>query len=298
MGKKLLYITCTLLATHHLQAQDLEPRRYAAIPKNTNGVVVLYGFSKGNVVSDPTLPISDLSITTHNAVAGYLRTFSVAGKLSRIALSVPYTHLIGDIKINGTDTTAQRGGFNDAQLRFGINLIGSPALDRRNFREYTQRGIIGFSLVINVPTGTYRKDKLVNTGTNRWAVKPEIGISKRFKKFYTEVYSGVWFFANNKKYLGSKTLEQRPILSIQAHVCYYLKNQMWVSVNGTRFNGGKTYVDDVAAGDLFDNWRIGATWSVPFSKGHSVKLQFHVGAFARRGYDYNMISVGYQYVFF
>jgi len=296
--KKFFYITVALLASHVLQAQDLEPRRYSAIPTKMNGILVVYGLSKGNVISDPTLPISDFSITAHNAVAGYLRTFGVAGKLSRIAISIPYTYMIGDIKINGRDTSASRGGFNDAQVRFGINLIGSPALERRNFREYTQKGIFGFSLVVNVPTGTYHKDKLVNTGTNRWAVKPEVGVSKRFKRFYAEVYSGIWFFANNTEYLGSKKLEQRPMFSIQAHVCYYLKNNMWFSVNGTRFNGGETFVNDASAGDLFDNWRVGATWSVPFAKGHSVKLQFHVGAFATRGYDYNTVSVGYQYVFF
>jgi len=298
MRKVLNTLLLIALTGYEVQSQDLEPRRYAAIPTKANGIIVLYGLMKGNIVSDPALPISDFSITAHNAVAGYLRTFGVAGKLSRIAISIPYTYMIGDLKINGRDTGASRGGFNDAQVRFGINLIGSPALERKNFREYTQKAIIGFSFVVNVPTGTYHKEKLVNTGTNRWAFKPEVGISKRFKRFYTEAYTGVWFFTKNTEYLGSKTLEQKPIFSIQAHICYYLKNQMWFSINGTRFNGGETLVDDASAGDLFDNWRVGATWSVPFKKGHSVKLQFNVGAFARRGYDYNMISVGYQYVFF
>jgi hypothetical protein len=72
---------------------------------------------------------------------------------------------------------------------------------------------------------------------------------------------------------------------------------MWVSINGTWFNGGKTLVDDIPQGDLFDNWRVGATWSVPIAKGQSLKLQFHVGAFTSSGYDYNAVSLVYQHVF-
>jgi hypothetical protein len=73
---------------------------------------------------------------------------------------------------------------------------------------------------------------------------------------------------------------------------------MWIGVNGNWFNGGETLVDNVSSGDLKDNYRIGATWSLPFAKRHSVKFQFHVGAFTSTGYDYNIFSIGYQYIFF
>lgn len=294
--KLIFFFTC--ISVISLNAQDLEPRRYAPIPVKANAIAALYGFSKGNIISDPSLPVSNFSITTHNFIAGYMRTFSLAGKLARTTVSIPLTHMIGDIRINGRDTSGTRSGFNDAQLRVGVNLTGSPALDRKHFNAYSQKTIFGVSLVVNVPTGTYYEEKLINTGTHRWGFKPEVGVSKRFKRFYGEAYGGVWFYTLNKEYLGSKTLKQDPIFSLQAHVCYYFKNRMWVSVNGTRFNGGKTYVNDASAGDLFDNWRVGGTWSVPAGKGHSFKLQFHVGAFATRGYDYNLVSLGYQYVFF
>jgi hypothetical protein len=80
---------------------------------------------------------------------------------------------------------------------------------------------------------------------------------------------GVWFYSDNYKYLVDKTLHQQPVLSVQGHASYYFKNLMWVSINTTWFNGGKTLVDDVPQGDLLDNWRLGATWSVPIAKGQS-----------------------------
>ena len=114
---------------------------------------------------------------------------------------------------------------------------------------------------------------------------------------YAEAYVGVWFYSDNKEYLVDKTLQQDPVFSTQLHASYYFKNLMWVSINTTWFNGGKTFVDEKPQGDLLDNWRIGVTWSVPVAKGQSVKLQFHTGAFTESGYDYKAVQLVYQRIF-
>jgi len=279
-------------------AQDLEPRAYANVPKGTNVISAVYALSSGDVLTDPSLPIKGFKITAHNFGAGYVHTFALANKLARIQVAVPLIFMSGNLQINGRDTSGVRNGFGDTRIRFGVNLFGSPALDKKDFRRYQQKMIIGASVVFSVPTGLYYKNKRINLGSNRWAVKPEVGVSKRFKRFYTEAYTGVWFYTNNNEFLTSKTLKQQPVVSLQAHVSYYFKNQMWIGVNSNWFNGGETLVDDVSSGDLKDNYRIGATWSVPFAKKHSVKFQFHVGAFTNTGYDYNLYSIGYQYIFF
>jgi hypothetical protein len=280
------------------RAQDLEPRAYANIPKGTNVVALVYAYSSGDVLTDASLPIKDFKIKAHGIAGGYVRTFALAKKLARVQVIAPFALLSGKAKFNGMDTTGVRNGFGDARIRFGINLFGSPALDIRNFRQYQQKTIVGASIVVSVPIGLYYKDKRINLGSNRWAVKPEVGISKRFKRVYAEAYTGVWFYTNNDEFLTNKTLKQEPVLSLQTHVSYYFKNQMWIGVNGNWFNGGETLVDNTPSGDLKDNYRVGATWSVPFAKKHSVKFQFHVGAFTNTGYDYDIFSIGYQYIFF
>lgn len=280
------------------KAQDLEPRIYANLPKGMNAIGAVYGISKGNVVADPSLPITGFTITSHNIATAYVRTFGLAGKLARIQVVTPYSFMSGSLKINGQDTSGVRNGFGDTRIRFGMNLFGSPALDKKDFRLYQQKTIIGASLVVSVPTGLYYKDKRINIGTHRWAFKPEIGVSRRFKRVYAEAYSGIWFYTNNPEYLINKTQEQKPVFSIQAHGSYYFKNLMWVGLNGNWFRGGETVIDKMPSGNLLDNWRVGATWSVPFAKFHSVKLQFNTGAFTNSGLDYDMLSLGYQYVFF
>ena len=292
----LLWIIC--FCCINVKSQDLEPRIYANLPEGMNAIGVLYGIAKGNVVTDPSLPIADFKITSNNFGVSYVRTFGLANKLSRLQVSLPFADMSGKLKINGHDTTGARTGFGDMRIRFGMNLLGSPALDKKDFRRYQQKTIVGASLVLSVPTGLYYKDKRINIGAHRWAFKPEVGISRRFKHVYAEAYTGVWFYTRNSEYLTNKVQEQRPVFSMQVHGSYYFKNQMWIGINGNWFNGGETIVDNNSAGDLKDNWRVGATWSVPFAKGHSIKLQFNVGAFTNTGLDYNMVSLSYQYIFF
>jgi hypothetical protein len=287
-----------LLAHYHLYSQELEPRLYAALPKDLNALAIGYGLSRGNVLTDPSLPISDFKITALNASAIYMRTFSLGQKLSRIQLSFPFLYMIGQAQINGRDTSAARSGFGDARLRFSINILGTPAYDRRDFTKYTEKTVLGLSLITSIPTGWYQENKRINIGSNRWAIKPELGISKRIRNIYAEAFAGVWFYTDNHHYLSAKTLEQEPVFSIQGHITYYFKNKMGITLSGTRFNGGKTIVNEVPAGDLLDNWRAGASWSVPIPKGHTLKLQFHTGVFTSRGYDYHIVVLSYSYVFF
>src|SRR4030095_572630 len=232
------------------KSQELEPRAYAALPKNLNMIAVGYGLSRGNVLTDPSLPVSNLKVSLQSLTGVYLHTFAVAGKLGRVQVNVPLIQIFGKLQLNGHDTSGSRNGFGDARIRLGINLTGTPAMGRKEFSSYTQKTIVGVSLVAVLPTGLYHADKRINTGSNRWGFKPEMGISKRFKRVYAEAYAGVWFYSDNEKYLVNKTLHQEPVFSVQGHASYYFKNLMWVSINGNWFNGGKTSIDDTPQGDL------------------------------------------------
>ena len=140
-------------------SQDLEPRAYANVPKGINVLAVGYGYNKGNVLSDPSLPIKDFKINTQILAVNYIRSFSIAKKLARVQVSLPFADMQGKLTQNGELVTGSRTGFADMRIRFGINLTGSPALDPKNFRQYQQKAIFGVSLVTSVPTGRYYNDK-------------------------------------------------------------------------------------------------------------------------------------------
>ncbi|WP_035647227.1 transporter [Flavobacterium sp. ASV13] len=296
MPKKYFCVTLFLFSIL-CYGQDLEPRAYANVPKKLNVAAFGYVFMDGNVVTEPSLPISDFKIQSHNIAASYIRTFGLANKLARIQVSLPFTFMDGSALVAGDLVTGSRTGFADTKVRFGVNLLGSPALDKSEFRAFQQKTILGVSLVTSIPTGRYYDDKRVNIGTNRWGIKPEIGISKRFAHVYAEAYGGVWFYTDNNDFLGKK-MEQKPTYSLQAHASYYFKNQMWVGFNTTWFFGGKTIIDGVPEASQIDNWRVGGTFSTPIAKGQSIRFQYHVGAFTNNGLDYYALSAVYQYSFF
>ncbi len=291
----LFVLFSNLIFVINSEAEEIEPRFYANLPKGFNALALAYIYSTGDIVSDASSPIKDLNISSNTPVLGYVRTFSLFNSLSRIQVSVPYTFLSGNAKLRGVDTSASRSGFTDTRIRFGINFSGSPALAPAEFMKYKQGRIIGSSLVISVPVGQYYPKKLINLGSNRWGFKPEIGISNDFNRFFVEAYAGVWLYTKNSEYLKTNTLSQNPLLSFQFHVSYLFPNFMWVAINSNYSNGGQTSLNGKSNNDYQNNVRIGVTYSTPLSKNMSVKLQFHTAAETRSGGNYKIAALTFQY---
>ena len=280
------------------EAQEIEPRSYANVPEGLNALALIYSWSNGSVVSDATLPIQDLQLTAHTPAALYVRTFSIFGKLGRVQAAVPFVFLSGDAKIAGQDTSGARTGFADARLRFGVNIIGSPSLEPKDFQRFQQETIIGVSVVVSMPIGQYNPTKRVNIGSNRWGFKPELGISHSFGRLYAEIYGGVWLTSVNDEFLETATLEQDPIYSLSWHISYVFKSGIWLGANGVHVHGGNISVNGVYSDSFQKNWRLGATVSVPFTRQHSIKVLFHTGVATRIGADFDIFTIAYQYLWF
>lgn len=305
---KSLMIRCVLLCTLEITlilaiqvnsySQELEPRAYSNLPAKANFTAINYTYTTGNIISDPASPIKDLELNTNNIIAGYLRTFSLFGRLSRVQVLLPYTFLSGTAKLGGKDTSGTRSGLSDSRIRFGINIIGSPALSLKDFVKYEEEFVFGASLVISVPTGQYFPEKLINLGTNRWGIKPELGISRKFSNVYVELYTGFWFFTANNEYLSTKKLTSDPLYTIQMHFNYVFDNKMWIGVNGAYAYGGQAKVDGVNSGLKQDNYRLGLTYSTPLSRQLSVKFQYHTGAIVTGGSDFDFYGATVQYFWF
>ncbi len=296
---KIKYILAFLIGFYGISVvgQDLEPRAYANVPKGINVLAVGYGVNVGNVLTDASLPVKDFKITTQILALNYIHSFALAKKLARIQVSLPLADMHGKLKLNEEDVTGTRTGFADMRIRFGVNLTGSPALEKKDFRQYQEKAIFGVSFVTSVPTGKYYEDKMINIGNNRWAFKPEMGVSRRFKHVYAEAYLGTWFYTNNTEYMTNKVLKQKPTVTLQGHASYYFKNQMWVGLNTNWYKVGATTIDDVPSGNALDDWRIGATFSSPISKTQSLRLQLHTGLLSNIGLNYDSVTLAYQHVF-
>jgi hypothetical protein len=287
-----------LLSPASGSAQELEPRTYSASPVGTNFVVFGYTYLTGNVLTDPSLPVTTVQARFNTFSLGYERTFGVFGHTASMAFAVPYTR--GNLSGNVLDvpTEAYRAGMGDLRIRFAFNLIGSPALSAEEFARRAPTGSVGLSLTMSAPTGQYVPSRLVNVGTNRWAFKPEIGISQPLGNWFFEVTVGTWFFTTNNDFFRGNQHSQDPLLTFQLHGGYAFGPGFWIAVDIGYADGGGTSLNGVSDQDRQSNVRYGLTLSAPLARRWSAKLALSSGFITRAGGNYKEISFTLQYHWF
>jgi hypothetical protein len=278
--------------------QELEPRAYSRSPVGTNFAVATYGRTEGDIVFDSSSVFSDVSARVDSAALGLGRVFGLAGRQASLALAVPY--VLGDVSGNVGEDRREitRSGLGDPRLRFSAILVGGPAQTRSEFAGSARGPILGVSLVVVPPLGQYDSSRLINIGANRWAGRPEVGVSFPHGPWQFDLYAGVWLFGTNDDFYGGQRRTQENVASYQTHISYTFRPGLWVAANGTYYTGGVTTLDGVRSRDLQNNFRFGLTFSMALKGGHSLKLAYSDGATTRVGGDFRSVVVGWQYAWF
>jgi len=275
--------------------QDLEPRAYGNAPIGLNFLILGYGYAQGDVATDPAVPLTNADLEVHTTVLAYARSLDIWGLSGKFAVVLPYAWVSGTADFMGQPREREVSGFGDPRLRVSVNFYGAPALSLKEFKDYKQDLIVGASLQVSVPLGQYDSDKLVNIGTNRWSVKPELGISKAWGPLTLELAAGVTLYTDNEDFFGGSTREQDPLYSVQGHVLYGFQSGIWVALDGTYYTGGRTTVDGVRGNDRQESSRVGATVALPVDRHNSVKLYASTGASARTGTNFDIVGIAWQF---
>lgn len=277
-------------------AQELEPRAYWVAPVNFNAVIVGYTYSSGDFVVDPSLPAPDVEARTQSLPFSYYRTLDFFGRSSNVIATLPFawTHFEG--AESGTATVRDISGLADASVRLAVNLVGGPTMTLPEFEAFRRapKPIIGAGIRVQMPTGQYDSERLVNLGTNRWAFKPRVGlIIPTPRRWQFEFDLGMWFYTDNDNVMG-EVLEQSPLGTIEGHIVYRVRPGFWASFDITHWEGGELHLDD-AVSRSFSNTRLGGTLALPISGPHVLKFVGNVGVGTVRGNDFDTFSVAYNY---
>ncbi|HXW93544.1 MAG TPA: transporter [Terriglobales bacterium] len=301
--KRTLSAVAILCSLHQLQAQDLAPRAYIIAPVHSNALTLTYSFNSGNLTFDGQLPISNATAKVSVSVLNYAHSVSLFGRTANFLASVPYG--VGNFHgtVMAAETNVYRSGLLASAFRFSVNLKGGPAMDVQDFIKWQQKTLIGASLRVVTPTGQYDGTKLINFGANRWAFKPEVGVSQRWRHWLLDAYGAVWFFTVNDDFFsrnqynpGVTSQSEAPVGAFEGHLSYDVKPRFWASLDGNFWFGGRTSLNGQEnIKTLQRNSRVGSTVSVPVSKHQSLKFSYSNGAYIRYGGDYQAISLGWQY---
>ena len=294
-GCTIVLLLCNCLAAA-LHAQDLEPRTYTNIPVGQNFAGIGYVYSDGEINPSPSVPLKDVEITMKTTLAAYVRSLDLWGTAGKIDAGWGRACLDGSGNFNGRTIRGDRCGTLDPSVRLSYLFYGAPAMDMQQFRSNPSRRVIGASLKVDMPLGDYNNENLINTGSNRWTFKPEIGISNRWgSRVSGEAALAARLFTDNDNFFGGTKLEQKPLYQLQAHFIYDLQKGRWVSINGNYFWGGRTSKDGVKGDDIQKNSRIGITLGWPLTPQHSLKFFASRGVITNIGNDSDNYGIVWQY---
>ncbi len=123
-----------------------------------------------------------------------------------------------------------------ASLALQASVINSVQAQKLEPRAYS-----------NAPIGGYDSKELLNLGSNRWSLRSELGVSEIWDQWTLEGVTGVRIFSNNDDFLGSQTLEQKPIGSLKGSAIYSLPRPgWWTSFSLAYGEGGRTRIDGIS----------------------------------------------------
>src|SRR5262245_29326816 len=172
-------VAVALVLVSESRAQELEPRAYSPAPVGTTFVLGGFGRSQGPILLDPSLDVDNVKGDLWIATAGVGRVFGLAGRQARILTVFPLAAgaVAGDVR--GVGQRQDLHGLVDPRFKLSIGLRGAPALKPVEFVRASRRSVmVGTSLTVVPALGQYKSSQLVNLGYNRWAFKPEVGVSR------------------------------------------------------------------------------------------------------------------------
>jgi hypothetical protein len=278
------------------QAQEIEPRTFVNTPVDLNLLAVGYLYQTGNVFFDPSLPIEDVEADIHGAMVRYVRTLGLGGKPAKLTVLFPL--ISGDWEgfLEGEFRTRDASGMGDLRFAVDVLLWGARARSLGDVPDPSEKTIVGAGIAVVLPTGTYDNQRLVNLGLNRWAFRPQIGISHNFGKLMLEAIGGVALYGENDDFYGGQRLTQDPLWLLKADAVYTFRPGLWVGFGLGYGTGASTRVNGVVSNTLQTNWRFGGTLAYAVAPQHGISVTVLSGVTTRIGADFNSLGFAYQYL--
>jgi hypothetical protein len=282
-----------------LFAQDLEPRRWTQMPSGLNFAGIGIGHIEGDIFFDPVLLIEDAKFDMEAAGLVYVRSFSFAGKSARVDFTLPYRAGRWEGTLDGEPVHLRRRGFADPRIRFSMLLYGGPAQTPAEFAKSKKSNtVVGAAVGVLMPFGEYRKERLINLGTNRWIVRPQLGVTHTRGKWTGELTGSVFLYGDNNEFWKGTQLETNPLWALQAHLIYTFKPGLWASVSTAYGIGGEAKVNKVAKNNLAGNWLSALSFGFPIDRKQGIKITLLMGRTQKpTGVDINSLVLGYSLMF-
>jgi hypothetical protein len=250
--------------------QDLEPRRWTPLPPGLTVIGAGYGATRGDVFFDPLLLVEDAEVRGHTVGMSYVHSFNIANRPARVDVTIPWQNLRWTGLLDGEPASASRIGLADPWVRMSMILM-----DRRSAEPGASSTVVGAALAVSLPLGEYLEGKLLNLGSNRLVMRPQMGVVHTRGKWSYELTGSAFIYGDNDEFLVNSRLEQDPLYAAQGHVVrFFDKPGWWASVGVGYAWNGETKVD----GERSDNRRrlllSGLAFGMPLGSRQGLKFAY------------------------
>lgn len=259
---------------------------------------VVYGYTHADIFLDPGLRIEGAELDLHTFGVSYTHPFEWLGKSARFDVVQAYQDGRWSGILDGAFASTSRSGLSDLTLRFAMNLYGAPPLSGEEFIEYQREvadgeTIVGAGLVVVVPTGYYLKDRLLNLGSNRFTVRPQLGVVRSQGPWSFELTGSVWLYTDNDSFFKGGSLEQDPLMSLQGHVVYTFRPGFWVASGAAFGMGGRSTLNGRELNDYKNNFLWGTSLGVSVSRELGFRVTYiSTRTLERAGFDSDSFLFG------
>jgi hypothetical protein len=229
-----------LSATSFNARAETDPRDYAGISTLPNRTSLFLAYYRHESTSDKSDVTQDIAIFR----GVYLLKF---GNLTIVPIDffLPVAEATAyNIPISATElATLHASGIGD--------LTYLPTAIWEQPEGPGLSSIIGASLYITAPVGSYDDTKNINIGNHRWTIKPEIALGQRFLKRYTlELVGNITFYTDNTDFNvpgagAGHTLSQSGTPGLEAHFMADVTDVLEMGVSYYIFGNGKQTLSDL-----------------------------------------------------
>ncbi len=276
--RRCLSLLLAVVAVPTAFAQELEPRRWAHLPVDTNFLGVAYAYTEGDIVFDPVLRIEDARMKLDTWALKYIRTFELFERSARVDVNLGYQEGRWSGLLDGAPASVSRSGPTDSVVRFAVNLRGAPPLKGREYAAYRAstevETIVGAALAVHLPTGEYLEDKFINIGSNRYTIRPQLGIVHARGNWLMETTASVWLYTDNDSFFDGSRLEQDPLYALQGHLSYTFPSRVWADAGVGYGFGSRSTINGVANNDRRENLVVALNLGYALSRRLGVRLGY------------------------
>jgi len=269
------------------------------MPTGLNFIGIGMGHIEGDIFFDPVLLVEEASFDMEIFGLVYVRSFGVFGKSARVDFSLPYRAGRWEGTVDGELVDFRRRGLADPRIRLSMLLYGGPEQTLAEFSKSRKSNtVIGTAIAVTMPFGEYSSERLINLGSNRWVVRPQLGITHTRGKWTGELTGSVFLYGDNNEFWMDTRLESDPLWALQAHLIYTFKPGLWASLSTAYGTGGEAKVNEVAKNNLSGNWLSALSFGFPIDRRQGVKLTLLSGRTQKpTGVDINSLVVSYSFIF-